>query len=362
MITILHCVSVMNRAGQETFLMNVFRNIDREKFTFNFLCTRNEKGDYDDEIYALGGKIFYLGQSGKKGSISSFLENRKYLTGWLKAHRGEYDIVHLHTYHNLDVYKHLSAAKRAKAKIVIHSHNSSGPHAKLHKLLIPTCNSYRHESLACSTEAGKWLYGKNGKFTVINNGIDIKNFAFDEFLRAEYRKALSLEGYVVLGHIGRFNEQKNHRFLIDIFNEYNKLNPKSKLVLIGQGGLEDEIKRKTESLGLSENVLFLGVRDDVEKLLNAFDCFVFPSLYEGLGIVLVEAEANGLPVFMSDTIPEDVLLNDNVYKLPLGSAESWAQTLYSADMKRADKLNVEKFDVSYTVSQLEEIYEKLATK
>ena len=362
MITILHCVSVMNRAGQETFLMNVFRNIDREKFTFNFLCTRNEKGDYDDEIYALGGKIFYLERSKKKGRISSYLENRKYLIKWLKAHRGEYDIVHLHTYHNMDVYKHLSAAKRAKAKIVIHSHNSSGPHAKLHKFLIPACNSYRHTKLACSTEAGKWLYGRKGKFTVINNGINLKNFAFDENVREEYREALSLDGYTVLGHIGRFNEQKNHRFLIDIFSEYNKLNPKSKLVLVGQGGLEDEIKAKTESMGLSENVLFLGVRDDVEKLLNAFDCFVFPSLYEGLSVVAVEVQANGLKAFFSNTVSPETVLNDNITLLPIEDSKVWADAIASADLKRADKLNVEKFDVSFTVKQLEEIYAEIASK
>lgn len=360
MIKVLHFVSVMNRAGQETFLMNVFRNIDREKFTFDFLCTRREKGDYDEEIERLGGRIFYVERSRKKGRISSYLQNTKFLTKWLKDHRGEYDIVHLHTYHNMDVLKHVKAAKRAGVKIVVHSHNSSGPHPVLHRFLRGFCNMYPHEKLACSYAAGEWLYGKKGKFTVINNGIELKNFAFDGRVRDEYRTALSLEGCTVLGHIGRFNEQKNHGFLLDIFSEYSKLNPASKLVLVGGGALEESIKSKAENLKLSDKILFLGVRDDVEKLLNAFDCFVFPSLYEGLSVVAVEAQANGLKIFMSDTISPETFLNGNVSVLPLGNAKEWAEKIYEADNKRTDELNVEKFDISFTVKQLEEIYTNLA--
>lgn len=360
MIKILHCVSVMNRAGQETFLMNVFRNIDREKFMFDFLCTRREKGDFDDEIKELGGRLFYVERSEKKGSVSSWRENTKFLIKWLKEHSGEYDIMHLHTFHSMDALKHVKAAKRAGVKIIIHSHSPMGPHPILHKLLLPICNMYPYERLACSEAAGKWMFGKHSKFTVVNNGIQLKNFAYDEETRNEYRKAFSLENCTVLGHAGRFSEVKNHEFLLDVFSEYNKLNPASKLALAGGGNLEAQIRAKAERLNLSDKVLFLGVRDDIEKLLNAFDYFVFPSLHEGLGIIAIEAQANGLNVFMSDTIPSEAKLNDNVTVLPLGDAKEWAEAIFSQPLQRADKLNVEKFDIKITVAQLEEIYTNLA--
>ena len=216
MIKILHCVSVMNRAGQETFLMNVFRIINRDEFLFNFLCTDPAKGDYDEEIISLGGKIFHLDTTRKKGKIANFNYQVKKLSKWLSSHRDQFDIVHVHTYHNLDVLLHLKAAKKAKVKIIIHSHNSSGPHPFLNKALIPICNRYKHTKFACSKLAGEWLHGrravKRGKVTVINNGIDLQKFRYDDLARNEYRKMLGVEDCVVWGHVGRFNYQKNHKF------------------------------------------------------------------------------------------------------------------------------------------------------
>lgn len=363
MIKILHCVSIMNRAGQETFLMNVFRNINRKEFMFNFLCTNEGKGDYDDEIYALGGKIFTLDAIQKRGKLRNFNYQVKKLAEWFSSHRNEFDIVHVHTYHNLDVLKHLRAAKKANVKIVIHSHNSSGPHHLMHKLLRPICNRYKHAMFACSKLAGEWLYGRravrSGKVTVINNGIDVQKFKFDEIVREEYRRKLGLDGFTVWGHIGRFNYQKNHEFLLSAFYEYKKENHKAKLLIIGQGELEDKIKNQIAELKLENDVSLLGVRDDIERIMNAFDCFVFPSLFEGLGIVLIETQANGLPIVVSKEVPDEVVCNENVVKLPIRDVMVWKNTILSVDLKRTENIRVGDYNIQNTVQQLEKAYREM---
>ena len=365
MIKILHCVGNMNRAGQETFLMNVFRHIDRNEFMFNFLCYNPEKGDYDEEIGSLGGKIFHIEDSTrKKGKIANFFYRAKKLAKWLSLHRDQFDIVQLHTYHNMDVWLHLLAAKKAKVKIIIHSHNSSGLHPLLHKALIPICNNYNHTRFACSKLAGEWMYGrravKKGKVTIINNGINLQKFRYDDAVRKEYRKMLDVEDHVVWGHVGRFNYQKNHKFLLNAFYEYHKSVPRSKLLLIGRGELEDEIKAQIKKLNLGDSVVLLGVRDDIDKLLNAFDYFVFPSLFEGLPVVLVEAQANGVPVVMSETISDEIVCNENTIRLPITNAPDWSKTILTADLNRTNDINVDDYDINKTVDKLERLYKEIS--
>ena len=353
----------MNRAGQETFIMNVFRAIDRTQTAFNFLCDNPEKGDFDDEIRALGGKVFTLPMPRKRARLLYYYRYYRALVTWFKTHRDEYDAVHVHTHHNLDVLIHLKAAKRAKVKMIIHSHNTNAVHPKLSVFLRPFCNRYKATRFACSKEAGEWLFGKKavekGKVTVVYNGINVPDFEYDAEARRLYREELGLQDETVWGHVGRFNVQKNHQFLLRAFHEYGKLNPKSRLLLVGCGELEGEIRAQIKRLSLEGRVMLLGIRGDVNKLLNAFDYFVFPSLFEGLPVVAVEGEMNGLPFFMSDNITDEAVISENVRKLPIDDPKRWAEEIYKTAPERTVNLDYDRFDIRNTVNVLERKYREL---
>lgn len=365
MIKVLHFVSKMDRAGQETFIMNVFRNIDRNKFQFNFLCTSPDKGDYDDEIKSMGGEIYILPPNSKDGKISKYLSEIDTISEWLKNNRDKYDVVHLHTYHALDVWVHLEACRRADvSRVIIHSHNTMAPHPGLHKLMRRVCQRYRFTKFACSREAGIWMYGKkavdSGEVTVVYNGIDVSEFKYNEETAKRYKEEMGLTGRTVLGHIGRFNYQKNHEFLIDIFHEYLKKDPNAVLLLIGKGELEEAIRKKVDSLGINESVRFMGTRGDIPNLLNAMDCFVFPSHFEGLSVVLVEAQCNGLSIVANKNTAPDAVISDGLYLLPLGSKEEWAEKIAEVAGKRTENILSDKFDIKKTVQLLTEKYLSMA--
>ena len=361
MIKVLHFVSKMDRAGQETFIMNVFKNIDRSRIQFNFLCSLPDKGDYDDEIKSLGGHIYILPTSNENGKFSKYISEIAVIKNWLENNRDKYDVVHLHTYHALDVWVHLEACRRANvSKVIIHSHNTNAPHPQLHKLMRWICNRYSFTRFACSPEAGIWMYGKravdSGKVTVVYNGIDVSEFKYSEETARLYKEELGVAGRTVLGHIGRFNYQKNHEFLLEVFDEYLKKDPGAVLLLIGKGELEDVIKEKAESLKITESVRFLGTRDDIPNLLNAMDCFVFPSHFEGLSVVLVEAQCNGLSIVANNNTASEAIISDGLYLLPLESKQEWAEKILQIAGKRTDNIVADKFDIKKTVRLLTEKY------
>lgn len=323
MLRVIHSVAVMNRAGQETFIMNLFRKIDRQQIQFDFLCSEERAGDYDAEIDALGGHIFYTAPVTARSQwkqIQQICNIRKAL----KAH--PCDVFHIHTHHAFDAVKEAIAAKLAGVKtVVVHSHNTSALHHvaahKLCRLLLPLLPIKR---FACSKAAGHWMFcGSN--FRVIPNGLDLDVCHYNAAVREEVRRQMGWDGKRIVGHVGRFNEQKNHRFLIDVFEKLHEKQPDTQLVLIGQGELEEEIRERVAQKGLTEAVSFLGVRDDVIRLYQGMDMFLFPSLFEGLGIVLVEAQACSLPVLTSDAIPPEAFVTDIIQSLPLSeSAQTWA--------------------------------------
>ena len=298
MIRILHIVSYMQRGGLETLIMNCYRYIDREKMQFDFIVHRDFRSDYDDEIEALGGKIYRLPR------LNPFSPGyKKALLDFFNSHP-EYKIVHCH----LDCMSALplDAAKKCGVPVrIAHGHNSNQdkdwkyPLKRLYMRKIPDVATH---FFACSREAGEWMF-PGQPVTVINNGIETEKFAFCREIRDKVRKELCLKDELVLGHIGRMMPQKNHDFLIDIFAEVCKRVPNAKLLLMGTGPLEDRVKLKVNRLGLAEHVQFLGVRSDVNRVLQAVDVFVLASLYEGLGIVAVEAQATGARCVVSDTVP-----------------------------------------------------------
>lgn len=338
MIRVLHCVKKMDRAGIETFIMNVFRNIDKKEVCFDFLCSSREHGDYDDEIRALGGNIYYTSQS--NASIFKHFVVIKSLAKWFKENRNNFDVVHLHADHNVSVLIYLEAMRQAKIKkVIVHSHNNSGSHIMANKLLRNICSLYKFEKFACSEEAGVWLFGKKtvkqGKVKMIPNGIDFVKYTYNPKKSEAKKHELGFQGKTVLGHIGRFSMQKNHKFLIEVFSEYQKINSNSVLLLVGRGELEEQIKKQVHDLSLDDKVKFLGVRDDVSELLQAIDVFVFPSLYEGLSVVLLEVQVASLPVVTNYNISRQTIISDCVTLLPVTDPKKWAKTI--ADLTHIDR-------------------------
>ncbi|OCA88291.1 hypothetical protein A8F94_10865 [Bacillus sp. FJAT-27225] len=364
-VRVLHFVSIMNQAGQETLLMNVYRKLDREKVQFDFLCTVHEKGDFDDEIYALGGKIYYLPTGNYNSGVLRYVSEFLRIYKFLKSH-GRYRIFHIHTYHALNGFISSLAAKLSGIrKVILHSHNSNAPHPELHKFIRLFLNFLTIDRFACSQLAGRWMFGnrkKDGKnIKIINNGIDTKKFVFNSTAREQTRTNLGLNDKLVIGHIGRFNYQKNHEFLIDIFNEIYIKNKDAVLLLVGRGELEDQMKDKVSKLGLNSSVFFTGIRSDIPNLLNAMDVFLFPSLFEGLGIVLIEAQTSGLKCLASDKVPMEAKVTDHLEIKSLNdSPESWADmVLKISRYKRESSLEQvidAGYDIEYTANSLQSFY------
>ena len=359
-IRVLHIVTYMGRGGLETMLMNYYRNIDREKVQFDFLVHRMEKYDYDDEIESLGGNIYRFNR------LNPFSINYKNkLFNFFKEHT-EYRIVHCH----LDCMSSvpLKVAKKAGVPVrIAHAHNTNQDKNLKYILKMyykRKIKKYSTHLFACSQDAGKWMFNTDD-FKVLPNAIDAKKYMYDLTIRNQIRKELNLNDSIVFGHVGRFSYPKNHSFLIDIFTELKKIYPNSKLILVGGGDGVPYIKQKVENSKLENDVLFLGVRSDVNRILQALDVLVFPSLYEGLPLTIVEAQASGLPCFISDKVPIECKKTDLVYQLCLSdSAKKWAEfiQLVLCEFSRINKYEEivrSGFDVKENVKILKEFYSNL---
>ncbi len=322
-IRVLQVVTYMGRGGLETMLMNYYRNIDRNKVQFDFLTHRDERWDYDDEIESLGGKIYHLPK------LNPFSKNYlNALDKFFKEHK-EYQIVHCHAY--TIGYFCLKAAKKAGIPVrIAHSHNNETVHdiKYLPKLFMQRMFTKNATDLfACSEEAGKYLF-KDKPFQVLKNAIDSQNFIADVDTRNAIRKELGLKDKFVVGHVGRLHPQKNHDFLIDVFAEIKKEKPDAELILVGTGPLEEKVKSKVVEKGLSDCVHFLGNRKDMNRIYQAMDVFVFPSFFEGLGIVAIEAQAAGVPIVCSEGLPPETDITPIYRKLLLSDGEEkWANVV-----------------------------------
>ncbi|MBR7179892.1 MAG: glycosyltransferase family 1 protein [Oscillospiraceae bacterium] len=357
-IRILHIVTYMGRGGLETFLMNVYRNIDREKLQFDFLVHRKFRADYDDEIEELGGIIHRLPR------LNPFSpQYHMSLLAFFKDHP-EYRIVHCH----LDCMSGipLAAAKKYGVPVrIAHSHTINQdkdwkyPLKRLCMRKIPTVATH---FFACSKKAGAWMFPSQ-RVTVINNGIETQRFAFDPQVCAEVRSELMLRDELVLGHVGRFAPVKNHELLTDIFDALHKKEPASVLLLVGQGPLEPQIRKKVQQLGLDDCVRFLGLREDVNRILQAVDVFVMPSLYEGLSLSTIEAQTTGAYCIFSDTIPAESQVADNVEFIALDAPVTlWADRIIAgAAMERTSKqeaVAAKGYDIRVTSDYLQNFYQK----
>lgn len=359
MLRLLQVVTYMGRGGLETMIMNYYRNIDRSKIQFDFLVHRQEEAAYDKEILSLGGHIYRMPVLNpfSKAYFSS-------LDSFFKKHR--YNIVHSHL-DCMSAYPLKIAQKNGVSVRIAHSHNKSQdknlkyPIKLLSKRLIP---KYATHLFACGKEAGYWMF--NGKpYTILNNAIDAQMYTYNEQIRNEVREELNLTNdNFVIGHVGRFNPQKNHGFIIDVFNAVYKRDKNARLVLVGSGDGQQAIEDKVKSLGLSDSVLFLGSRGDVNRVLQAMDVFLFPSLYEGLPLSIIEAQAAGLPCIISDNVPDECIKTDRVFRYSLGEpADFWADKIFEAlKISKKDTLSeivASGFDIKENSRKLEDFYTSL---
>lgn len=361
-IRVLNLFTVMDRGGAETMVMNYYRHIDRTKVQFDFLVHREQRGAYDDEIEALGGRIYRMYPIYPQ----NFARYKRDIRVFFKDHP-EYRIIHSHM-SELGYFAFKEAAKQGVPIRICHAH--SAPHGFDMKMVMRTyfkkrMMPYLTHLFMCGEESGEWLYGERNKsrFVMMNNAIDTAAYAWSPARCKKVRHELNLEGVYTLGHVGNFTQPKNHSFLLEIFAALLKKEPNAVLLLVGGGTDMQRIQAKAQTLGIAEKVRFLGVRSDVADVMQAMDVFVFPSLYEGLGIALIEAQAAGLPCVVSDTIPHEAYLTDLVDSESLSApAEKWAEKILAKQaIPRTDRraeIAAHDFDITTEAVKLQEFYLK----
>jgi glycosyltransferase involved in cell wall biosynthesis len=361
---IIHVLHSMNCGGAENLLMNIYRNIDREKVQFDFLVNVFSEMYFQKEIGQFGGRIYRM----KTLLNLTPLLYKLQLTEFFENHK-EYKIVHSHLETTTGII--LSCARKAGVPVrIAHAHNSrytrTGGVFELENAyksfcrqkILPNATGF----FACSVPASEWLFKSDSKDAVIiKNGIDTERFRFSKTVRAQIAKELGIsDKTTVLAHTGRFYDQKNHMFLIDVFEAYRRINPCSLLLLAGEGPLQKQIMDKAASKGLAESVRFLGIRDDINRILQRADAFLFPSKFEGLPLALVEAQCAGLKCYVSDCVPFESDLDCGLVTfLPLKSAKIWAETIQPADSNRvyaSAAVAAAGYDIKETARRLEVMY------
>lgn len=357
-IRVLQIMGIVESGGVEAVIMNYYRHIDRSKVQFDFVMHKGGNPRYIAEIKSLGGKVFEITPYSK--NILAFTYEI-----YRVIKDGHYKIVHSNM-NSMSGFP-LFAAWLAGAKVrILHNHTTDtkaeGFRTVIKRVLRPFARMFANQYWACGKLAGVWMYGEKaldeGKVTIINNAIDLSKFAFNQKVRDKLRKEMGLEGKFVVGHVGRFMKQKNHEFLVDIFAELVKQKPESVLLLIGEGPLFSYIQDKVKGLHLQDKVKFLGVRNDVAELYNVMDVFVLPSFYEGLPVVGVEVQANGLPFLCSDKVTKEIVTSQFIELLSLDYGVSlWTSKVISANkkclIKRKTAIRDSKFDIHSESKELQ---------
>lgn len=358
-IRVLHILQRMEAGGTQALLMNLYRNIDRQKIQFDFLVVYEEKQFYDDEINELGGHIYRMSFR----EDLNLIKFKNDLQQFFQEHNN-YRIVHCHAY--TIGYFCLKAAKMAGIKVrIAHSHSNlmtNDIKKYFKKIMQKLFVLYATDLLACSEEAGKYLFHKK-KFNVLKNAIESSKFISNLTIRERVRNELKLSHSFVVGHVGRFKPEKNHKFLIDIFGEIKKQQANSKLLLIGNNDSSEEIEKYICDNGYINDVVIMKNRKDVNDLYQAMDLFIFPSKYEGLGIVAIEAQSAGVSVLCSTGVPVDTKVTPLYARMSLeNSAKDWALKGIELSKSKLSHKNMQKYiilsgyDINTTVKEMEDFY------
>lgn len=359
MIRILQVVTHMNRGGLETMLMNYYRHMDRSRVQFDFLTHRDYDGDYGEEIKELGGILYHLPVLNPFSSCY-----RKKLGDFFDDHP-EYKIVHVHQDCLSGVILHVAKEHGVPIRIA-HSHGAN----QIRDIKYPIKLVYRHfiaryatKLMACGEDAGKWMFC-GAPFEILSNAIPAESYSFNPGVKSFQREKWKImPEELLVGHVGSFTVPKNHLYLLDIFKEIQKKIP-AKLMIVGDGNLRPEIEEKIQKLGLADKVILAGLRSDVPELLQAMDVFVFPSLYEGLPVTLVEVQASGLPCLISDKVPIECKMTETVQQIPLtDSPEIWADKAIEASrMPRKntyEEIKAAGYDIVENAKRLQKMYEEM---
>ena len=363
-VRVLNVLGTTNLGGAESRVMELYRALDRDKVQFDFLVHTDKEGQYSEEIRRLGGNVYSV----PRFKVLNILSYKRALRNFFQEHK-EYAAVQGHMTSTAAIY--LPIAKKAGVPVTIAHARSAGVDRGIKGVVTRIIRyplKYRADyCFTCSSEAGEAVYGrrwvKKGKVWTIPNAIDTRRFAFDPAVRGQVREELGIAGKFVIGHVGRFSFMKNHSYLVDIFAELCKMRDDAVLVLIGKGELEDEIKEKVNASGLADRVLFLGNRFDVERYYQAFDYFVFPSVFEGLPGSVAEAQAAGLCCLVSDQVTKEVALTKLVtYKSIEESAANWASEIMRNAKAALDRKDMQaaiarkNFDVHEQAAAMEAFY------
>lgn len=364
-IRVLHVLGKLNRNGAETMIMNIYREVDRNKIQFDFVIHTTEKCDYDDEIISMGGIIHRI-------TRYNGLNHFEYRNQWKEILSvNNYKLIHGHVRSTASIY--IPIAKKYGIKTISHSHSISSGKGILGGIKKVLQYPVRYQAdffMACSDEAATWMFGKkvlkHKNYYKINNAIHLKKFMFNPYVRTVMRTKMNLEGKYVIGHVGRFEKEKNHSKLIHIFNEFHKTEPNSVLLLLGEGSHFFSVKKIVKNLNLENVVLFAGNQSNVNDYYQCMDLFLFPSLYEGLGMVVIEAQTSGLECIVSENIPKEAYITSSIHTQKNSNQNKlWIEKISSLrkenSSRKVDNYTLVKaagYDIKETSLFLTNFYEK----
>lgn len=357
-IRVLQMTASLYHGGSQNMIVNLYKAIDRSKIQFDFIIDHPDLIDLKPVVEELGAKVYVMPTF--KGT--NLLEVKKAWNDFFTNHP-EYKIIHSHSRSYASIY--LKIAKKHGLKTIIHSHNTSngnGIKSKIKNILQYSIRNVADYFIGCSLDAGKWLFGediiKSDRFFILNNAVDTDKFKYKEEIRKQYRKDLNIDNNKVYIQVGEFNEQKNHKFTIDLLSKLIKKEPNSKFLLIGTGEYFDDIKKYIDELKLNDYVLLLGRRNDVNCLLQAADIYLMPSKFEGLSVAAIEAQASGIKCMLSDCVSKDVNITNTCEFISL-NIDEWVNACINADITRKDSTKQvidAGFDVKTTAKWLEDFY------
>ena len=345
--------------GLASVMMNLYRGIDHSRFQIDFASTN---ASLDRNLAAeleLNNSHYYSLGSRKKGLFTYIMR----LSSLLKEN--SYDVIHVHSNSATAAIELALAKKYHIPKRIVHNHTSICDHKTLHALLNPFFQGLYTDAVACSQKAGEWIF-PDGHYRILQNGINTERYRFSRQAREEIRGQYGIpDSAFVMGHVGKIYKPKNHRFLVEVFDDYHRTMPNSVLLLVGDGVMRGEIEADVKRRGLQDSVIFSGMQSAPERFLSAMDVFVFPSVWEGMPLSLIEAQASGLPCLISDTIDEGAIITDRVQRLGIaGGTSQWIQELEAMTTAHREagsdesikKIKACGFDSKYNAQKLEELY------